>query len=576
MGGGGRRDDVMSVGERVVPEAGVRGVLRAVGGVTVATAGLSLGRHVLALDKAHVGLVFLLVVAWAAASEGTRAALVAAVTSFLAWDFFFLPPYFTFVISDPADWILLFVFLVIALLIGSMTGRVRAREEEAVARSRETEALYASSMAVGRFAALQDALPAVLEPIMQGTRAVGCAVVRYRVRADGTVMGGSSERAATGTGGGAVAVGPSEGVEILASIGDVSALHSVQARRFAGWVTLHVKAVGLSTSPSERGDVALWPFCVSHEHVLGTHEEPHRRDVFLPLTQGNQSYGLLFVALPTHMDSSRVAEERLMVAFANHAASCLERDRLLEETRNAARQQETERLRTVLFESLSHNLKTPLASLTATLSSLRGDDVQWNAELVGEGLEMMAEDLARLTENIDNLLSLAQLESGHWTPQREWIEVREVVSVARRQLPMRDHARIAFDGREGERFIYVDPLQMAQVIRHLLENALTYSPPASPVALSVDLEEGVPTTLVMRVDDRGPGITADEMDRVFRKFYRGDAAVRTAARGTGLGLAICRSIVEAHGGTIQVGRNDWGGASFVVRIGMPVWPAVAD
>ncbi len=556
----------------MVAAGGARGVMRAVGGVTVATAGLWLGRHVLELDKAHVGLVFLLVVAWAAASEGTRAALVAAVTSFLAWNFFFLPPYFTFVVSDPADWILLLVFLVIALLIGGMTGRVRAREEEAVARSREIGALYASSMAVGRFAAIQDALPAVLEPIMQGTRAVGCAVARTDRRADVPSTDALARSAAPGGQDGTTGV-VRGGVEVLASIGDVSGLQTDQASRLAGWVTDHVKAVGLSTPPSERGEVALWPFCVSYEQVLG--EAPLRRDMFLPLTQGDQSYGLLYVALPTDLESPDVAEERLMVAFANQAAACLERDRLLEETRNAARQQETERLRTVLFESLSHNLKTPLASLTATLSSLRGDDVQWNVELMSEGLEIMAEDLARLTENIDNLLSLAQLESGHWTPQRDWIEVREIVSVARRQLPTRELPRIVFDGREGEPFIYVDPLQMAQVVRHLLENALTYSPSGSPVALSVEQSAGAPNVVVIRVDDRGPGITADEIDRVFRKFYRGDAAVRTAARGTGLGLAICRSIVEAHGGTIEVGRNDWGGASFVVRIEMPVAPAPA-
>lgn len=486
----------------------------------------------LGLDKAHVGLVYLLVVAACAAVGGTAPALVAAVGAFLAWNFFFLPPYHTLVLADPRDWFLLFAFLVIAALVGQMTGRVRAREEDALAHSRENAALYVSSMAAGRHSEPLAALPTLLEQIVRGASVRGAVVLR-----------------------------PANGsAEVLAAAGEVEALPCADDVRLVAFVTHEVKAVGLDARhDGELDEDGVWPVSVPHETVLD--RAPERRDVWLPLTYGTHAFGALRVAVSDARVSMNA--QRLLVAFASHVAATLERARLLEEMRSAAHNQETERLKSVLFSSLSHNLKTPLASLSATISSVLAEDVVFDRGALRESLELMAEDLSRLTDHIENLLSLAQLEAGAWQPQLEWIEINEVVSVALRLLPPPDRRRIRVDTQSASALVRADATQMAQVLRHLVENALAYSPPDSPVDLRA-VEDGPRMKII--VDDRGPGIAKEEAERVFRKFYRGEHALRSSVRGTGLGLAICKEIVDAHRGSLSVEQAEGGGTRMVVTL----------
>lgn len=349
------------------------------------------------LDKAYVGLVFLFVVAAAAAIGGTPPAVVAALLAFICWNFFFLSPYYTLELADPREWVMLSLFLVIGLLIGHITGRLRLREEEAIGRERHMASLY-------------------------------------------------------------------------------EALLAAQASR----------------------------------------EE----------------------ALEEQRKLERLAAE-------------------------AAAQQEVERLRGTLLSSLSHSLKTPLAALTATLTSLRSGDVEWDRAAIQEGLDEIFEDLERLTEHIENLLSLAHLESGDWKPAREWISLREVVATAVRPFSETDARRIRIDALAGNPLVRVDLVQMSQAVRHLLENALSYSPVTSLVSVDACAgEEGID----LWVDDEGPGVSAAEAELVFRRFFRGDAARRDGVRGTGLGLAICREIVVGHGGTLDVTRAPAGGARFRLRL----------
>ncbi|MBI2267691.1 MAG: DUF4118 domain-containing protein [Armatimonadetes bacterium] len=342
------------------------------------------------LDKAHIGLMYLLVVASLAATRGTRPAVFAAILSFLAWNYFFLHPRFTLVLSDPEDWILLFTFLVIGVLVGHITGQMRAREAEAVAREKETTALY------------------------------------------------------------------------------------------------------------------------------------------------------------------------------------LERQRLMEEAVRLKGAEETERLKSVFFSSLSHNLKTPLASLVATISSLRQNGVSSDPEVVKECLESLKEDSDRLSEYIENLLSFAQLESGSWQPRGEWVELGEIVSVAARRFPERDYRRLHVEIPEDFPMIQVDSVQLAQVVRHLMENALRYSPSETRVVVGAHTQDGA---IELFVEDEGPGIPESEKEKIFHRGYSGPRGGEQPG-GTGLGLAICREIVKGHLGAISVEDTEKGGARF--RVSLPVKQEMAQ
>lgn len=499
-------------------------------GVAFATIVLELLQAPLRLDKAHVGLVYILVVVSSAVLGGSAPAFVAAFAAFLAWDFFFLPPYHTFGVNDPHDVFLLIVFLVIAALVGQMTGRVRAREEEARERSLENAALYRSSVAVGSFSDPREALPSLLRAIVHGT----------------------------GTRGAAVLSDSGQGFELIGATSDTPT--SEEDRKLAAYVVHKGVALGLGAMPRDlEAGREGWPASLPIEEALGNFSE--RREIWLPLVYGGHSLGVLQVIVGD-ADVAQSAR-RLLVAFASHVAASLERARLLEEMRAAARHQEVERLKAVLFSSLSHDLKTPLASLTATVSSLLAADVEFERAELEESLRLMSEDLGRLRDHIENLLSLAQLESGAFQMNVEWVEISELVSIALHLLSVASRERVRLDPRSASAQVRVDASLMGRALRHFIENALIYSPVDSPVIVRV-ARDG--ENLSIEVEDQGPGISEDEKERVFRKFYRGDAARRSAVRGTGLGLAICREIVTAHQGAIRIDRGSGGGTRMIVDL----------
>ncbi|MHB2020254.1 MAG: GAF domain-containing sensor histidine kinase, partial [Candidatus Xenobia bacterium] len=318
------------------------------------------------------------------------------------------------------------------------------------------------------------------------------------------------------------------------------------------------KAVGLiSRGPPPEN----WPISVSPWEVVQGAE----RGVYVavPIATRDRTFGVLYaVAGRLRFD---VTECRLIVALSNQAYTFLERSRLADEAAALAAEREAERTRSMLFSSLSHNLKTPLASVTATLSSLQAGDVAWTTEGMRDSLALMAEAIQRLTVDLDNLLSLAQLEAGAWQPQRDWYEPREVVTMAVRHLPESEYSRVRIQADLELPLIWVDPLQVSQALRHVVENALEYSPAGSPIDISIKI--AAPRCEII-VDDAGPGVPEGERQEIFSKFFRGQVARQHGGRGTGLGLAICKEILAAHGGWVAVSTSPQGGARFT--LGLPL------
>ena len=463
----------------------------ATAGVALVTLGLWVLRD--SLENTHRGLLFLLVVAAAAATGGTRCGVLASVLGFLSWNFFFFPPVLTFSVHGASNWLTLGVFLVIGVLVGQMTGRIRLREIEARTREEETTALCSTLQTLNLYSDAGRALPFILAQIaeMVPTRAL------------------------------AVVMRDEEGVE---------SHHAV------------------------HGDARCVPEGTSTPLAAGS--------LAVPLTLHPNTTGLL-VAVPAEGKPFDVPGRRLLHALAAQISVFLERSRLQRETALLQQRQEAERLRLVLFSSLSHNLKTPLASLNATLGGLMAADVPWDAELLRESFELMAEDVKRLTLHISNLLDLARLESGTWQPQRELFEVAELLDVALRLFSQADRQRIQVTLPPHNPCLSVDSVQVAQVIRHLVENALAYSPAGTPVCLEAFVEED---HLCVQVDDQGPGVPHEERELIFEKFYRGQAAKARSVRGTGLGLSICREILSAHTGNLAVSSSPSGGARFTARL----------
>lgn len=505
------------------------GYLFAIFCIVVATALFYPGRDYFA--KGQWALLYLLIIGLVAGLSGVRPALLAAVMAFLAWNYFFLPPFHTFRVTDPKDWLSLAVFLIVGVVMGLQTGRMRERESEALAREREMELLNEFSAHLVSETTVSDMADVLIREV---TRATGASCVALLL---------------PNNSGGLSVVQPTENYcSVEPSIAEI-----------AIWVRKESKAIGLAV-PSTRSRVGDggWPVSVDPQSVgFGD-----RRDVFIPLLTASREEGVMYVGIRDDGESYSVRDAQLMVAIANQAAAFLERKHLQTVAVQADALQEADKLKSTLISSVSHELKTPLASVTATVSNLLEHDIEWDAPKLREELEAVQDDLQRLNGSIGSLLDLSRLESAAWEPKKETYEFGEILGTAISRIPQKQRGRILFDLPDDLPSINVDFLQWARVLQNLLENALGYSPHNSTVRV------GAAHTLSevkMWVVDEGPGISKKDKEHIFDKFYRGDSSTRVPS-GTGLGLAVSREIVRFHGGKIWVEDVVPHGARMVISL----------
>jgi two-component system sensor histidine kinase KdpD len=313
--------------------------------------------------------------------------------------------------------------------------------------------------------------------------------------------------------------------------------------------------------------VADWAFRHGREAGAGTDTLPAAQARWVPLAASGVAVGIVGVANPRR-GLDEPAQRRLVEAYASQTALALERVQLAEQTRHAQVEIEAERLRTALLSSLSHDLRSPLGVITGAATALqRGASPGAQAELIGSILA----ECGRMARLIDNLLDMIRLESGALEVQRDWQTLEEPVGAALLRLGDRlaDHpteVRLPPDLP----LVPLDPVLIEQVMMNLLENAIRYTPPGSPIEITARAEA---SELVVSVADRGPGIEPGEDVRIFDKFYRGRG--ERVPGGVGLGLAICRGIVTAHGGRIWAENRPGGGAVFSFTLPVTGTPPVA-
>ncbi|HEY2733412.1 MAG TPA: sensor histidine kinase KdpD, partial [Polyangiales bacterium] len=452
---------------------------------------------------ADVVMLYLLGIIFFSARFALGPSLMAASLSVACFDFFFIPPYFTFDITDFRHAVTFFVMFLVATLISGQTQRIRNQAATARERESRTAALYALSRELSgarTFERVVEAAAGHLERAFASRVVVFAAdsgATLERVRADQTVP-----------------------------------------------------------SPSERErTVSEWVFTHQREAGLGTHTLPGGDALFMPLMASGGVVGVLALH-PIELDRFDELEQRRQVdAFAAQLALAMERAKLAEETQRARLQVETEQLRNALLSSVSHDLRTPLAVITGAASTLVESGARVDEAERADLTETILEEAERLNRLIRNLLDMTRLESGAVQVKKDWMSLEEVVGTALNRV----------DGRIAKRDVKVelptlplmpfDGLLVEQVLINLLENALKYSQGAIEIGAKLGERE-----IEVQVSDRGPGIPAGEELRVFDKFHR---AVREhSPGGVGLGLAICRAIITAHGGKIWVARRVGGGASF--------------
>ena len=484
------------------------------------------------LGKGHWALLYLLVISVVASVVGTRPSFVAAVTSFLTWNVFFLPPYNTFRVDDPKDWISLGVFLIVGLLIGLTSGRLRERETTAISQEREMALL---NRLTGRLLAIEGALE-MAETLCSEIEAVfSPAFIRFHLIAGGEkrklLFGEKNE----------LSMDPLE-------------------EDFLDWVVENRKGVA-----SPASDVArLWSSGGSDSPVLHSSifSAVSRGDVFLPALSSSGIEGILHVGERRSRSPYRWNEVQLLFAAARMAGTFLERSRLGESARQARTLKEGDKLKSAIFSSVSHELKTPLSSLTATISGLLEQDAEPDPSRVRQELLSVKKDLDRLSHSIGSLLELSRLAAEAWKPDLQWAEPGEVLSWVLFRLDKTDRERVRVDLPEHLPLILVDFQQWGRLLMHLLENALSYSPAGSPVAVGArSTDDGFVTWIA----DEGPGIPDEEKSRVFEKFFRGTFSNRLPG-GTGLGLPIAMEIARVHEGSISIEDNTPAGTRIVVRL----------
>lgn len=562
-------------------------------GYFAAPAAVAVASLLIALVEAQVhirniSLIYLLPVLWLAAVYGRGPAVFASMLSFLAYDFLFISPIRTFTVSDPAEWLSLFALLATSLVLGQLTAAVQARAREALESQQRTVILYGLAQLIVTTTEPERLYTALIQRMVEvftphGVRA--CALILH------------NEPAGVQT----QAVAPEEGI-----YADALSLDLRDNAGSAEW------AIG-------RGAV------VGGSHRAG-HDGAYVQVYFVPLKSGRRVVGALGIAgaedirqlvrpvaavlsnLASYPMASPVPDRHrlgdttwqggereqqrrqqqqvtLFAGFCDQIALALDRSALQQQAIHAEALRESSQLKDVLLGSVTHDLRTPIASIKAAVSSLRHPEVTWSEEERSDFLQSIDASTDRLNRLVGNLLDLSRLEAGTAPPEKDWYLIGDVVATVLDRLELTgqtEDRQIVVEIPDDLPLVPMDYGQIEQVLTNLLENAVKYSPGGSMIRIVA--RTPTPSELEMRVEDQGIGIPPNEREAIFDKFYRIQHvqlpwAMTRPPVGTGLGLAICAAIIRAHGGRIwaESGPGDLTsgrgpeapGATFVFTLPIP-------
>ena len=472
--------------------------------------GFILGRRI---EPTNLVMIYLLAVVIAAVYLGRGPAVFVSILGMLVFDFLFIPPYFTFTVSNP-QYIITFIGLLgVGFVISQLTAQASEQAQTAREREAETAELYDLSRDL--------AITADLMPIIQ-------------------VFKKHLEQTFNRT---VAVLLPEENVMTVYAISDNLKLNDEEIA-VADWVYRHAEPAGRHTNTLPAAQLRYLPLQTS-QHVVGVLGVGQSKTIDFDLTP---------------------AQRRLMEAFANQGAQAIERAQLEKTNRKIALLQSAETLQNALLNSISHDLRTPLVAITGALSALNDNEMKMDEPSRNTLIENARSEADRLNRLVGNLLNMTRIESGAIKLHIEPGDIQDLIGTAIEQLGKRaEKHQIKVNIPEKFPLVPIDFTLMVQVIVNLLENAIKYSPENSTIEISASTNN---TQANLQILDRGIGIPPNDLARVFDKFYRVQRP--ESISGTGLGLSICKGIIETHGGQIRAFNREGGGTGIKIELRLNV------
>jgi two-component system sensor histidine kinase KdpD len=464
-------------------------------------------------NPAIAALLLLLVILITATAVRMRVAIVVSIVATAAFNFFLLPPFHTFTLDDPQNWVALVVFLVVAIIASQLSAAARARAQEAVGRRDELARLFDLSRDVLIMTDSREAISILARSVARRFDLEFVALALPSGREWDVFHGGATTLSLD-----------TQQLSAAFAAAQASLEFDAYARTYAGHRTL----------TTNGGTIRL-----------------------VPLRVGTKPIGLLAAA-------GRPVEAGALDTLAGVVAIAIERAKFLEERKDAELTRQSEALKTALLASLGHDLRTPLTAIRVAASNVKAPWVTEADRL--EQSDVILAEVERLTRLFQNVLEMARIDAGAIATESRWAHPSEIIAAARDQVEHTLQQHTLDVQIEPDVPVQVDPRLTATAVAHLLENAAQYAPAGTTVHVTASTTSD---GLVVKVRDHGPGIRPADLPHVFDRFYRG-AAAKSRVSGTGMGLWIARGLLAAEQGQVWAENCPDGGAAFTVHVPAPV------
>ena len=461
------------------------------------------------VDYRSVGMFLLFIISVLSLFFGRGPLFSAAVLSAISWDYLFIPPVFTFSISHPSDVMMVSLFFAVALASGVLTSRIRIKETVVRRREFQSSTLYSFVNDMAAAEGIDDIAQAGIKTL---TTVFKTPVALFLPGSDAAI---------------------GKGIHELSTFRP----ESEKELSVAEWVFANKKPAGRATSTLAFAEGVYFPLII-HENRIG----------------------VVGLVLP---DKAIITSEQeaLLMMFLHQWAFAIDRARLRVDAEKTQRYAESERLNKTLLSSISHELRTPLATITGASSSLADPGVAGNKVAQGILAGEIRTAAFRLNRLVENLLDMTRIESGGLKVLKDWCDIRDLINGVTTDLEgeLSEHTAIV-SVAEDMPLVKLDGPLVQQAISNIVLNAAQYAPPGTKIKINAQFSAG---NLIMTIEDEGPGIPEESIEKVFEKFYR---APGSSAGGTGLGLSIVKGFIIAHNGTVDVRNLPEGGARFVIKV----------